>query len=64
MGDRTGENMERISLILSAIILAGCVHTIPLIPEFPKVPEILMTDEYNLKTLEQYRSEKKPQTVE
>lgn len=50
--------MGRISAILVALILTGCGHTIPLIPEFPKAPEVLMRDEYSLKTIEQYRAEK------
>ena len=56
--------MERISTILVALILAGCNHTIPLIPEFPKVPEVLMRDEYSLKTINQYRSEKSTEVAE
>ena len=58
MGGRTGEIMERLALIVASIILVGCQHTVPTIPEFPKPPEILLQDDYSLKTLGQYRSEK------
>lgn len=54
--------MERLSVIVAIAIafsLVGCGHTVALIPEFPKAPEVLMKDEYSLKTIQQYRSEQK-----
>ena len=52
--------MERLSVIVAiAFALVGCGHTVALIPEFPKAPEVLMKDEYSLKTIQQYRSEQK-----
>ena len=50
--------MERIALISTILFLVGCNQTIPLVPEFPKVPELLIREEFPLKTIEQYRLEK------
>ena len=54
--------MERLSVIVAiafTFALVGCGHTVALIPEFPEAPEVLMKDEYSLKTIQQYRSEHK-----
>lgn len=57
--------MERLAVIIPiatifiiTFALVGCGHTVVLKPEFPKAPEVLMKDEYSLKTIQQYRSEK------